>query len=70
MVKILKDGDLVYDLPNLEEIRHQRKRDLARLDPGIRRLVNPHIFHVSLTESLWELKARLIRQAGQQMKVT
>jgi nicotinate phosphoribosyltransferase len=36
---------------------------VERLDPGIRRLVNPHVYHVSLTQSLWELKQRLIAEA-------
>jgi nicotinate phosphoribosyltransferase len=33
------------------------------LDPGIRRLVNPHIYHVSLSQELWELKQNLIAEA-------
>jgi hypothetical protein len=35
---------------------------VARLDPGVRRLVNPHIYHVSLTERLFALKEELLRK--------
>ncbi len=63
MVEVLRDGKLVYDLPDLESIRRQRIADVERLDPGVRRLINPHIYHVSLTEKLWNLKQNLIRSA-------
>jgi nicotinate phosphoribosyltransferase len=33
------------------------------LDPGVRRLVNPHIYHVSLSQKLWDLKQALIDEA-------
>lgn len=40
----------------IETMRDRRRRDLARLDPGVRRFLNPHIYHVSLTQKLWDLK--------------
>lgn len=61
-VEILREGKLVYDFPPLEALRAQRRADLERLDPGVQRLVNPHIYHVSLTEQLWNLKRDLIRE--------
>lgn len=63
MVEVLRDGKLVYDLPDVETIRKERIADVERLDPGVRRLINPHIYHVSLTEKLWDLKQDLIRSA-------
>jgi len=63
LVEVLREGRLVYDLPTLEQIREQRKADVRRLDPGVRRLVNPHIYHVSLTQRLWDLKQTLVRSA-------
>jgi nicotinate phosphoribosyltransferase len=62
-VEVLREGKLVYDLPSLEAIRQQRVADIEALDPGIRRLVNPHIYHVSLSERLWDLKQGLIEVA-------
>jgi nicotinate phosphoribosyltransferase len=57
---ILEDGRLVYDLPDMEAIRRRRQEDLERLDAGVKRLINPHIYHVSLTSRLWDLKQELI----------
>ena len=36
---------------------------MEALDPGVRRLVNPHIYHVSLSQPPWDLKQELIEQA-------
>ncbi len=60
LVDILDEGRLVADLPPIEEIRRRRAADVERLDPGVRRLMNPHIYHVSLTRGLWEHKMALV----------
>lgn len=60
LVDILKDGALVYDLPSIEEMRKTRIRDMERLDTGVKRLVNPHTYHVSLSDGLWDLKQEMI----------
>ncbi len=60
LVDVLREGRLVYDLPTIEDMRALRTSDVERLDPGVRRLINPHIYHVSLTQRLWELKQALI----------
>jgi nicotinate phosphoribosyltransferase len=61
LVDVLRDGELVYELPPIEEMRAKRAADVERLDPGVRRLLSPHIYHVSLTPNLWRLKQDLIR---------
>jgi nicotinate phosphoribosyltransferase len=48
--------------PSLEERRARRRRDLERHDPGVRRLVNPHIYHVSLTDQVKQLQDHLIAE--------
>ena len=53
-------GKVIGDLGGIEEARDRRLADLERLDPGVRRLVNPHTYHVSLSERLWGLKQDLI----------
>jgi nicotinate phosphoribosyltransferase len=63
LVDVLVEGEQVYELPSLDEIRERRQADVRRLDPGVRRLMNPHIYHVSLTQRLWDLKQQLIRSA-------
>jgi nicotinate phosphoribosyltransferase len=64
LVDVLVEGKPVYDLPSLEEIRRLRKQDVERLDTGVRRIMNPHIYHVSLSQKLWDLKQNLITSAG------
>lgn len=63
LVDVLREGERVYDFPTLEEIRDRRRADMERLDPGVKRLINPHVYHVSLTERLWDLKQELISTA-------
>jgi nicotinate phosphoribosyltransferase len=63
LVQILEEGKRVYAPETIEAMRERRLADVARLDPGVRRLMNPHIYHVSLTESLWKLKQELIASA-------
>jgi nicotinate phosphoribosyltransferase len=60
LVDILVDGTLVHEMPTIEDMRQLRDNDLGRLDAGVRRLVNPHTFHVSLSSKLWTLKQELI----------
>jgi nicotinate phosphoribosyltransferase len=60
LTTVWQEGQLVYDLPSLEQIRQQRRDDIERLDSGVRRLINPHIYHVSLSPKLWQLKQSLI----------
>jgi len=61
LVEILREGRLVYDLPGIDRMRQVREADLVRLDQGVRCLVNPHRYHISLTKKLWDLKQSLIR---------
>jgi nicotinate phosphoribosyltransferase len=44
-------------------MRARRRVDISCLDPGVRRLMNPHVYHVSLTQRLWDLKQTLIESA-------
>jgi nicotinate phosphoribosyltransferase len=60
---ILVDGKRVGGPPDLQSMRNRRSTDVERLDAGVRRLMNPHIYHVSLTQPLWDLKQNLIRKA-------
>ena len=62
-VEVVRGGARSTPRPPLEEMRARRAADVEQLDPGIRRLVNPHIYHVSLSEKLWDLKQDLIADA-------
>ncbi|MCI0520013.1 MAG: nicotinate phosphoribosyltransferase [Chloroflexi bacterium] len=60
LVEVLREGKVVCELPSIEAMRARRIADVERLDPGVRRIMNPHIYHVSLSQSLWDLKQDLI----------
>ena len=62
LVDVVVDGEIVYDRPSIEEMRTLRERDLEKLDSGVKRIMYPHIYHVSLTQRLWDLKQKLIRE--------
>ena len=34
------------------------------LDPGVRRLVHPHVYHVSITDELFATKQELVARLG------
>ncbi len=62
LIEIMKDGNLVVEMPTIEVMRTIRQADIERLDGGVRRIMNPHIYHVSLTQRLWNLKQELIQK--------
>jgi len=64
LVETVREGRVVSARSTLDEMRARRRADIDRLDAGVRRLVNPHIYHVSLTDGLWRLKQELIHTAG------
>lgn len=53
-------GKLVYQKPSLIEIQKKTRRNLEMLDEGYKRFLNPHIYKVSLSEKLFNLKQKLI----------
>jgi nicotinate phosphoribosyltransferase len=67
-VEVLRAGARTTPRPTLEAMRAQRMQDVERLDPGIRRLVNPHIYHVSLSQRLWDVKQAAIAEARSRMR--
>ena len=52
----LAKRDIRAQLLDSDEMRTVRDNDLRRLDPGMKRIMNPHVYHVSLTSKLWNLK--------------
>ncbi len=63
LVPVVVDGERRGDRADIDAMRARRRNDLEKLDIGVRRLINPHVYHVSLTEDLWELKNRLVAEA-------
>ncbi len=60
-VPIFKDGKRVYQCPSLNEIRAYCKQEMYSFWDEYKRLRNPHIYKVDLTESLWMLKQSMLK---------
>jgi nicotinate phosphoribosyltransferase len=60
LIDVLQEGRRACESPTIAQIRALRQSDMERLDPGVKRLMNPHIYHVSLTEKMWQIKQKLI----------
>jgi len=58
--KRLEKGVLTAEQPSLEEIRAYSAADLESFDATYKRLLNPHIYKVSITDKLRSLKLELI----------
>jgi nicotinate phosphoribosyltransferase len=63
MRTVFENGKRRYRGEGIGELRRRRVADLARLDTGVRRLVNPHIYHVSLTPGMKTLQRDLVAKA-------
>ncbi len=65
LVRVFKDGELVYDLPSLDEIRNHCAEELEGMWDEVRRFNNPHNYYVDLSKRLWEIKHRMLNSNGQ-----
>jgi nicotinate phosphoribosyltransferase len=46
----------------LEELRARCRTDVEQLDPGVRRMVNPHRYHVSLSDRLHRIQQETVER--------
>lgn len=60
LVPIFKNGELVYNLPPLDEIRDHCAREIATMWKEVLRFENPHEYYIDLSQKLWELKQKMI----------
>jgi nicotinate phosphoribosyltransferase len=58
--EVFSEGRRVGDPPTLTVMRQRRIADLESLDPGVKRLMHPHLYHVSLSKLLWDHKQGLV----------
>ena len=64
LVPIYEKGRLVYDRPTVQEIRKYCEKELSLLWNEVKRLKNPHVFYVDLSQKLWEMKESLLKEKG------
>ncbi len=62
LVDIFRGGELVYDMPSLDEIRSYCRREVGTLWDEVKRFDNPHNYYVDLSQKLWDEKKRLINE--------
>jgi nicotinate phosphoribosyltransferase len=63
-VPIFRNGELVYDLPDLPTIRAYCADQVDTLWPEIQRFDNPQSYYVDLSQKLWDIKQRMLLEAG------
>ena len=60
--QIFKNGELIYKLPDIKEIREYCASEIESLWDEFKRFDNPHIYKVDLSKDLWELKNNLLKE--------
>jgi nicotinate phosphoribosyltransferase len=59
-VCIIKDGELVKDLPNVNKIAEYAKEEMESFWDEYKRLDQPEIYKVDLSDGLYELKTSML----------
>ena len=60
-VPIFKAGELVYEMPTLDEIRNYCREQVDTLWDEIKRFDNPQTYYVDLSQKLWDIKYGLLK---------
>ena len=63
LVPIFVDGKQVYQCPDIHEIAAYAKKELASMWDEYKRLLMPHTYKVDLSDALYDLKQKLVRDA-------
>ncbi|MBO4962440.1 MAG: nicotinate phosphoribosyltransferase, partial [Clostridia bacterium] len=61
-VKVIENGKLIYNLPSVKEIALYAKESLSGFWDEYRRLDKPHLYKVDLSDGLFDLKKKMLRQ--------
>lgn len=62
LIPVFRQGQLVYTLPSIEDIKLRVKHQLSMFHEGIKRFANPHSYPVGLEKGLYDFKTDLILQ--------
>ena len=60
-VPIFKNGELVYELPTLEQIRDYAIEQVEILWDEVKRFDNPQTYYVDLSQKLWDIKYGMLK---------
>ena len=61
LVPIFQNGELVYELPPLDEIQRYCAQQIDTLWDEVKRFDNPHTYYVDLSPKLWQIKYDLLK---------
>lgn len=61
-VTVVKDGKLVYGMPRLKEISAYAKEEMDSFWDEYKRLDQPHVYKVDLSDGLYDLKNRMLEK--------
>ena len=59
-VPVFINGKLVYNLPNIEQIKTYCSKQVGLLWNEVKRFENPHMYYVDLSQKLWDIKHKLL----------
>ena len=62
-VPVFLNGELVYELPALKDIRSYCQEQVRTLWDEVKRFENPHTYYVDLSQKLWDCKRALLEAA-------
>ena len=62
LVPVFRNGECVYDLPDIETIRNYCAEQIDLLWDEVKRFENPHTYYVDLSQKLWDIKDRLLKE--------
>ena len=64
MVPIFEKGKLVYQCPDLQQVRAYCMEQVDTLWDEVKRFDNPHTYYVDLSKKLWDIKYHLLKDKG------
>ena len=61
LVEVFRNGELVYDVPSISEVRNYCTKQLDTLWEAVKRFENPHKYYVDLSPKLWKIRDDILR---------
>ncbi|MDD4679662.1 MAG: nicotinate phosphoribosyltransferase [Clostridia bacterium] len=66
LVPIYKSGELIYNTPPLMDIQAYARQELDTFWDEYKRLNNPHVYKVDLSQELYDMKQQLLKEYSQE----
>lgn len=62
LVHVVKNGEVIYETPNIKDIQEYCKSQVKELWDEVKRFENPHNYYVDLSQKLWDIKDNLLKK--------